>query len=333
MTAKSIKLVSLGIRFSGGDEQALISAGCLIQAYDAPKDLPEALRAAEDAEIVCVSNVWQVHLAPDFMNSLGRCRLVVLGTPGVGKLNMEVARLNGIAVASCPAYSAPAVAEYAFAIMLALARKLVRRRRPVSEDGPGSFDEPVRLLQGVELRGKTLGIAGYERIGPHLAGIAKSWDMKILVSQCKMPWWRRVLTPRHVHFVNFRAMLDQSDAIVSVLPGRPNTQGTFDDDAFSRMRNGCLFVNVGQPQAVDEDALLAALKQGKLGGAGLDIVSSRDAARSLRELDNVIVSHRVAWNTVQSEKRRAAECAKNVVRFLSGHPINLLVEELYLPPM
>ena len=126
-------------------------------------------------------------------------------------------------------------------------------------------------------------------------------------------------------------MLEKSDVIVSILHARRSMRGTFDDDSFSRMRSGCLFVNVGHARAVDEDALLAALKQGKLGGAGLDAFS-RDAAQPLRELDNVILSRHMAWNTVQSEKHLAAECSENVVRFLSGHPINLLVEEPELSP-
>jgi len=328
-------MVSLGISFSGEDKRSLLSIGCDLHQYAAAQNVEEALREAENADAVCVLNVWIRYLASDFMSRFRRCRLLVIGGAGTDMLKMEDARLRGITVANCPGYAYPSVAEHAFALILALARRWPPPPERLSSPGLAAYEEAVRRWQGVELRGKTLGIAGYGRIGQHLARIARGFGMKIIVFTRRPPWlparhlWYRWY--RHIRFVNFNSMLSQSDVIVSTLPNTPGTRGIFNADAFSRMRCGCLFVNVGRAQVIDEEALRSALEQGRIAGAGLDVASPL-GARSLRPMENVLISPHMGWNTVEAKSRIGGECAENIVRFFSGRPINLIPDVSRMPP-
>jgi phosphoglycerate dehydrogenase-like enzyme len=322
--ANPLKLVSLGVLFSGENNKYLFSAGCGVHQYNTARDLEDGLRAAEDADAVCVSNVWIRYLPPDFINRLLRCRLLVIGGAGTDMLAMENARRRGIAIANCPLYSAPAVAEHAFALILSLARKLYLR--PERSSGPelASYEASARLMKGMELRGKTLGIAGYGRIGRQLARIAGGFGMRVAGFKRKPPrMLTRALFHRQTHFVGFGCVLCQSDVIVSTLPGTPEARNLFNAEAFARMRRGCLFVNVGRAQGVDEAALQSALEQGIIAGAGLDVVSQL-GARNLRPMKNVIISPHIGWNTTEAEERLGRECATTIVRFFSGRPVNLI---------
>lgn len=318
------KLVSLGICFSDKDKLELEKAGCALSQYDAAGDLEEALLAAKDAAAVCVSNVWMRHLPPDFLGRLEKCRLLVVGSTGTDTIDADDAALRGISIANCPRYSAPAVAEHAFALLLSLARRLNNRPERPSDPGLVSYTAAVTLRKGVELRGKTLGIAGYGHVGWHLARLASGFGMKVLVAKRNPPWLlSRLIRHRHAKFVKFGAMLTQSDAVVSVVP--PGVRGLFDAEAFGRMRPGCLFVNVGRAQALDEEALHSALENGIVGGAGLDAFSPA-GAQALRPLRNVILSPHMAWNTAEAEGRLGRECVKNITSFFAGKPVNLVMD-------
>jgi lactate dehydrogenase-like 2-hydroxyacid dehydrogenase len=258
------KLVSLGVRFPDAGRRTLRSAGCDLHQYAEVSEFEAALRAAEEAGAVCVSTVWLRHLPSDFISRLKRCRLLVIGGRGANSLDVNDAALRGISIAHCPRYPAPAIAEHAFALLLSLARRLNHRPERPAEPGLHSYEAAAELWKGVELRGKTLGIAGFgfgKDIGRCLARIAAGFGMKVLSVRRQQPWWlARLLFHRNVRFVKFNDMVSQSDAIVSLLP--PGARGAFSEEAFARMRPGCLFVNVGRAQAVDEDALLGALKNG-----------------------------------------------------------------------
>lgn len=91
----TVKLVSLGIRFSAADKLALAASGCGLQQYDAPRDFDAALLSAGEAEAVCVSSVWARYLPPGFLGRLGRCRLLVVGG-GAERLDVDDAALRGI---------------------------------------------------------------------------------------------------------------------------------------------------------------------------------------------------------------------------------------------
>jgi phosphoglycerate dehydrogenase-like enzyme len=319
-----VKLVSLGVNFTDADKRTLLASGCDLRQYDSSRDLEAALQAAGEADAVCISKVWLRFPGPDFISRLGRCRLVVTGGAAC-PLDPEEAARRGISIAHCPGYSAPAIAEYAFALLLTLARKLGRRMERPSGSGLAAAEALVRLWKGAELHGKTLGIAGYGAIGRYLALIARGFDMKVLVVSRERPWWpARVLRYRHVHFVEFADMLRRSDVVVSVLPDM-GAREFFGAEAFAGMRRGCLFVNVGNPQVIDETELKMALEQGQLAGAGLDGVSPM-GAQMLRPLANVLLSPRMGWNTAEAGARFSGECARSVIRFFSGRPVRLLTD-------
>jgi phosphoglycerate dehydrogenase-like enzyme len=320
-----VNLVSLGVRFNEGDRVSLVSSGCELAQFDQPADLEKGIKAAAGADAVCVANVWLRHLGRDFVSRLDRCKLLVTGgSPDM--LDMDEASLRGISVANCPGYYAQAVSEHAFALLLALARKLGRRAERPQEPGLAFHEEMVQLWKGVELGGKTLGIVGPGPVAARLAGIGLGFGMRVVVVKRNKPWWiTRVLRHRGVEFSAFREMLPQADVIIAAMPGVMGGRGFFGAEAFSAMRRGCLFVNVGRPQVVDENELRSALERGLVGGAGLDGTSPA-GAMALRQFRNVVITPHMGWNTEDSEARFSAECAGNVKAFFAGSPVNLVLD-------
>jgi phosphoglycerate dehydrogenase-like enzyme len=323
--SEPINLVSLGLRFADSDRQVLLSAGFKLSEYLQPGDLESGIKAAAAAEAVCLSNTWMRHLGRDFVSKLERCRLVVTGG-SAELLDLDEASFRAISVANCPRYSAPAVAEHAFTILLALARRLQHRgERPAVQD-MASHDEMIRNWRGFELRGKTLGLMGYGAVGQALIPIAKGFGMNVVVARRDLPrLFTRLFLDRKITFVKFSDMLPQSDVIISSLPGGIKTRGFFGVDTFLNMRKGAIFVNVGRPHTVDEAELKAALERGDLAGAALDSVTPEGGA-ALRQLKNVFITPGMGWNTVESAERLSEECALNVTAFFSGHPQNLVLD-------
>jgi lactate dehydrogenase-like 2-hydroxyacid dehydrogenase len=321
----TVKLVSLGVRFAEGDKLYLSSSGFELEQYDQPGDLERAVQAAAGAGAVCVANAWLRRLGRDFVNRLEGCRLLVAGG-SADMLDLDEASLRGISVANCPGYSAPAIAEQAFALLLALARRLNRRGERPAEPGLEAQEEMVRLWKGTELGGKTLGVLGHGATGRQLAAIGMGFGMRVLVAKRDKPWLlTRLLRHRGVTFSNFRDMLPQADVVISSLPGGMGSRRFFGAEAFAAMKPNCLFVNVGGANLVDEVELLSALESGRLAGAGLDGVTPA-GAQALRQLKNVVITPHMGWNTEESAARFSAECAANVTSFFAGRPANLLLD-------
>jgi phosphoglycerate dehydrogenase-like enzyme len=320
-----MNLVSLGLCFTDSDRKVLLSSGFKLAEYLQPGDLEGGIKAASAAEVVCLSNTWMRHLGRDFVSKLERCRLIVTGG-SVEMLDIDEASFRAISVANCPRYSAPAVAEHAFTILLALARRLSHRgERPAGQD-MASHDEMIRNWRGFELRGKTLGLMGYGAVGQALIPIAKGFGMRVVVARRDLPrLFTRLFQDKKVTFVRFSDMLPQSDIIISSLPGGIKTRGFFGADTFLNMRKGAIFVNVGRPHTVDEAELKAALERGDLSGAALDAVTPEGAAL-LRQMKNVFITPGMGWNTVESAERLSEECVRNVTSFFSGKPQNLVMD-------
>jgi lactate dehydrogenase-like 2-hydroxyacid dehydrogenase len=202
-----------------------------------------------------------------------------------------------------------AVAEHAFALMLALAKKIVSTHGRLDEDSlraagyhPKGYDRRhvaqanwARVNGLVTLQGSTIGVLGFGEIGRELAERAKAFNMDIIYYQ-RNPAPAEIEAALGARYVSFEELLEQSDFMTIQLPLNASTEGMIDKAAFDRMKPGAFLVNISRAAIVDRDALLSALESGRLGGAGIDVHYKEpgDADEPLKNFDNVVLSPHIA---------------------------------------
>jgi D-3-phosphoglycerate dehydrogenase len=221
-------------------------------------------------------------------------------------------------VTHVPSYATEAVAEHTFTLLLAATRKLYSADRHVRE---GNFD--WRPFGGVELLGKTLGIIGTGSIGCRVAEIAETFKMRILAYD-KYPNMKKA-EEMGMSYVDMHTLLKESDFVTLHVTLSAETERLIGKKEIEAMKNGAILINTSQGKIIDEEALIAALKSGKISFAGLDVFEEEPPAKNnpLFKLDNVILSPHIGFHTVEAKKRCTDICIDNVVKFLEGHPQNV----------
>ena len=279
-------------------------ARCEIRLTNA-LDGPDLASELADAEVLVARRdyVGRASIA-----SAARLRGIV--TPGVGveKVDLEAATGLGIVVANSPGNSVT-VAESALLLMLALAKQL-----PMWVEAARSGDEPTSGMRGMELRGKTLGLVGLGRIGRLTAELGKAFGMRTLAYD---PF---VSPSEHAQLVSLEEVLRESD-FVSLHPVL--TRETFhmiDAPRLTLMKPTAYLINTSRGGVVDEAALIEALRQGRLAGAGLDVfeVEPPDRDNPLLDMPNVIGTPHGLSHADESVRRCAAMTEENVLAILDG---------------
>lgn len=255
-------------------------------------------------------------------------RYLVTRSAGTNHIDESAAKRLKIKVASIPSYSPHAIAEHAVGMMLALGRRLVR-----SADRTKHFNfELTPELVGFELKGKTVGIAGFGKIGSVVADILHGFGSKLLAYDLA-PDEARQLTDTPVRFVRMDTLLRQSDVISIHLPLTDDTQGLFGAKTFEKMKPGAMVINTGRGPVLDTQAALDALKSGQLGYLGIDVYEHEhglffeDHSRSrnrdpllteLMELDNVLVTAHQAFLTQEALEAIARQSIAHLDRWDRG---------------
>jgi D-3-phosphoglycerate dehydrogenase len=247
-------------------------------------------------------------------------KLLAIGRVGVGLDNIDVAaasKLGMVVIAPLEA-NAASVAELAAGFLLALARKIPLADRSTKA---GGWDR--KGCTGVELDGKTLALCGLGRIGRKVALLARAFGMTALVFDPYVKSNSPVLPETGATLAaTLGEALGRADFVSVHSPLTPETRRMFNQAAFAQMKPGSFFINTSRGGIVDEEALLAALRSGHLGGAALDVRETEPpAARSgLEELDNVILAPHVGAFTVEAQTRTMEAVAGDLDNVLSGAP-------------
>lgn len=253
--------------------------------------------------------------------------LRVIGRHGVGVDNVDMgaaARL-GITVTNTPESNAGTVAEYAFGMIIALARHFVAGDK-ATRSGDFSFRNH---RPGSDLEGKTLGVLGMGRIGRQVAKKARfGLDMKVIGYD---PFVDPAGFPEYVDKIAEKAALFRNADFVSVhIPSTSDTRNSIGEREFALMKNTAYFINAARGDLVDEEALVRALAGGGIAGAGLDVYTREPppADHPLFALDNVILSPHNASLTTECMSRMALHAAEGIDDVLSGRtprwPVNAL---------
>ncbi len=233
--------------------------------------------------------------------------LKVLSRIGIGydAVDLEAASERGIIVTNTPDGPTTSTAEHAVALMMAVAHELTASAQRLRE-ATGDY---VTHQNSMELRGRTLGLLGYGRIGRAVAAMAEAIGMRVLVSD-----------PLHADSVTVDELLETSDVLSLHVPATPDTVGMIDAAALARMKQGSILINAARGSIVVTDDLVDALQRGHLMGAGLDVTDPEplDPDHPLLHMDNVIVTPHIASNTTAGRERMERMAFDQVTAGLAG---------------
>jgi D-lactate dehydrogenase len=266
-------------------------------------------------------------------------RLVATRSTGFDHVDLAACQAAGVAVANVPTYGENTVAEHTFALILALSRNVhkawVRTQR-------GDFS--LEGLRGFDLRGRVLGLVGTGHIGVHAAKIARGFGMEVLAADPNpQPLLAEVIG---FHYLPLEEMVARADIVSLHAPYTPATHHLVDRRLLARFKPGALLVNTARGGLIDTEALLWALDEGILRGAGLDVLEGeelltedrrllalerdQDALRRLVEnqllagREDVVATPHIGFDSVEAVQRIVDVTAHNVAAFLAGRPENLV---------
>jgi D-3-phosphoglycerate dehydrogenase len=239
-------------------------------------------------------------------------KLRVIGRAGVGVDNIDAAAATrrGIVVMNTPGANSVAVAELALALMLTMARKL-----PAANSSMHAGKWEKKILQGTELRGKTLGVLGLGRIGMEVAQRARGFGMEI--AGCDPFVSAAVARENGIKLVTQDELFATSDYITLHVGLTPQTTGVINAKSLAAMKKGVRLVNCARGELIDDAALVEALKSGQVAGAALDVFASEPPANSpYVEMDNVILTPHIAGSTGEAQEAVGVQIARQVRDYL-----------------
>jgi D-3-phosphoglycerate dehydrogenase len=294
---------------AAGHELTLLPDGVSEQAF------AHALRDAE-LLLMCYTPV-----TARVIESAASLKGIVKYGVGIDAIDIDAAGRRGIPVVNVPEYAEETVAEGAFALMMALAKRLQPLQRAM--DGEG-WAWPQAQWLGLDLAGKTLGLVGVGRIGSNMARMAQGFRMRILGFD---PY---VVFPSGVEKkINLQDMLAQCDFVSIHCVLNPETRHLVGEAELRAMKPSAFLVNVSRGAIVDEAALLRALQERRIAGAALDVFSVEPVQRTghqmsaLYAMGNVILSPHLTFYTQEAMARLEAETLERCLEVLEGRPVTV----------
>ena len=252
----------------------------------------------------------------ELMEKMPKLKIIARAGVGVDNIDVPAATKRGIVVVNAPSGNTISTAEHSFAMMLALARKVCQANNSVKN---GEWNRTA--FQGMELKGKALGVIGFGRIGSEVAKRAKAFDMTVLAYD---PFLTKEKAEKlRVNQVSLNELLAKADIITIHTPLTQETKGLLNMESLKITKQGVLIVNCARGGIVDEEALKHYLEIGHVGGAALDVFESEPPVnRDLLEFDNVIVTPHIAASTKEAQLNVAIIVSEEVLNFAQGRPVH-----------
>ncbi len=295
--------------------EAIHLDGCEFSIHGPLRTVDEIVAAAAGADVLCMRDQFG-RVTPEALERLPNLKLIVTRSAGYDHIDVAEAVRRGIPVCNVSDYGAHMIAEMAFGLLLAVARNIVqgneryRRERCFSDEG----------LRGIELHGKTLGVIGTGRIGLHSVRIAKGFGMKVTAHDVAEN--KSMAQELGFEYAPLEKVLAASDAVTLHVRLNETTHHLINADRLARMKPGAILVNTSRGAVVDTPALIAALRSGQLGGAGLDVLEDeRETYHDFSGL-NVVVTPHLGWYTDGAVERILAISLENIAAFMRGEIIN-----------
>lgn len=285
----------------------------IIYYKDRQEDTDTLIERSKDADIVVLSNF---KYGREVMESCPSLKMVCVAFTGVDHVDIDYCREKGITVCNCAGYSTSAVADIVFAMVISLARNIIpcqdKARNGGTKDG----------LVGFELDGKTFGIIGTGAIGTRVAKIANAFGCKVIA------YSRTKKDLPDVEFVTMEELLKKSDIVSLHVPQTPETTGLIGKEQLELMKPEAILINTARGPVVDSAALAAALKNGTIAAAGVDVFNCEPplpAEEPLLAAPNTLLTPHIAFASHQAFEKRADIVAENIKCWLEGKPQNVII--------
>lgn len=273
------------------------------------------------------------------MNLFPELKIITTRSTGYEHIDLTEAEKKNIPVSTVPSYGENTVAEFAFALILSLSRKIFASYDRIKESGSWSLDG----LQGFDLRGKTIGVVGTGKIGRHSIKIAKGFGMNVIAFDAFPD--EKLAAEEGIKYVSFEDLLKTSDVITLHVPDLPTTKHMINMGNIGIVKRGAVLINTARGSVVETAAIVKGLNEGILGGAGLDVLEEEVPTKDEREfllgtrndehdlkimlqnhllidMDNVIITPHNAFNTKEALERILQTTVDNINAFIAGEPKN-----------
>lgn len=293
--------------------------------------LPENLPQEKDYEIISVFTDSKVDSA--VIDAFPNLKLIAARSTGFDHIDLKKAAEKNIAVVNVPVYGENTVAEFAFALLLAIAKKIVQA--DLSVKITEKFNREGLL--GFDLIGKTFGVIGTGHIGTSAIRIAKGFGMEVIAYDAYPN--QELAEKLQFSYVNLEELLSRSDVISLHVPLLPSTKHLINQKNIGFIKRGAVLINTSRGEIVDSEALIQGLETGIISAAGLDVMENEITLRGatepdpeevkindkLIEMNNVIVTPHNASNTKEAMDRIRQTTVDNIKAFINSNPQNVVV--------
>ncbi len=295
------------------------------------------VKFARDCEILSIFIYSQI--TSKILQCLPNLKFITTRSTGFDHIDLKACAEKGIVVSNVPRYGENTVAEHAFGLILSLTRKIHQAYLKTEK-----MDFSIKGLKGWDLKGKTIGVVGAGRIGLHVIRIAKGFGMNVLAYDAfEQDLLAEVLGFK---YVSFDELLSSSDIITLHAPLIPSTYHMINRKNIKKIKRGAILINTARGGLVDTAAIVEALDEGILSGAGLDVLEGEEAIKEEAELlsekapvsklraavksfallrhENVIVTPHVAFYSEEAERRILDTTIQNICAYKAGNPQNIV---------
>ena len=315
MNDKCVVLNAKKMNFDGKLDFSVLSSDVTVYDDTTERQLSERIQGANI--IVTKEMPVSAEMIQKFPESV---KLICEAGTGYNNIDLEATRKKGITVCNIPSYSTERVAHTAIMMILNLSSAMQVQMKMLA---CGNHDNFTRNLQvpHVEVNGKTLGIIGAGHIGRKVIQIAQALDMNILVY---------TRTPREdekgIRYVSLEELLKNSDYVSMHCPLTESTKHMINKESLSLMKPSAFIINTSRGALIDEAALIEALENGTIAGAGLDVQETEPPEENspLYTMDQVLLTPHMGWKGLETRQRLVSILADNIKQFMEGNPINVV---------
>ncbi|TAD95286.1 MAG: D-2-hydroxyacid dehydrogenase [Bacteroidetes bacterium] len=283
-----------------------------------PPDLIVA--RAKDADLVLFNKIY---LNKDVLPKLPKLKYIGLMSTGYDTVDLQIAKNQGITVCNVPSYSTDSVAQHTFALILALCNRVENYAKKVATEWSVCpywcyWENPV-----LDLAGKTLGLIGFGQIGQKVAQIALAFGMKVIFYNRNA----QNQSGLNVSYSNLDNLFASSDFVSLHCPLNDDNQGFMNKFYLEKMKSSAFLINTSRGKLIQETDLRNAILEGKIAGAGLDVVAQEPppADHPLFNLQNCLITPHLAWGSLRSRQQLMSVLLENIAAFLEGKPQNSVI--------
>lgn len=306
--------------------QEILNANCEVDYWTQPDRISrdELLRRVKDKEALICLLTETVNL--ELLGAAPKLRIAANVAVGFDNIDVSVCTRRGVVATNTPGVLDETTADFAWALMMAVARRLVEGDTLARSGNWKGWD--LDQLVGTDIWGKTLGIVGFGRIGRAMARRAVGFQMKVIYSDAvRAP--EAVEKELNATQRPFNDLLAESDFVSVHVPLLPETRGLFDGPKIFRMKPTAFLINTSRGPVVDEAALVHALDSKRIAGAALDVFEQEPFIHPGLKRPNVVLAPHIASASVETRTKMACIAAENVVALFKGQlPANMLNPEV-----